>query len=109
MTLLKDVRGPWRIIQQGGTVLDVNVFNQDKEGFIDGTIKHGNNTVTIEDARVSQTQITFRAPWSSHSKGRYTGNFDLQGHIQGITFDELNTGVQATWATPDKLFGDVDF
>ncbi|NRQ34506.1 hypothetical protein HII36_22030 [Nonomuraea sp. NN258] len=105
MTLLKDVRGPWRIIQQGGTVLDVNVFNQDKGGFIDGTIRHGNNTVNIEDARVTQTQITFRAPWSPNSKGRYTGHFD----IQGITFDELHTGNQATWATPDKLFGDVEF
>ncbi|KAB8188996.1 hypothetical protein FH608_041690 [Nonomuraea phyllanthi] len=109
MTLLKDVRGPWRIIQQGGTVLDVNVFNQDKGGFIEGTIKHGNNTVNIEDARVTQTQITFRAPWSPNSKGRYTGHFDIQGHIQGITFDELNTGVQATWTTPGTPFGDVDF
>jgi hypothetical protein len=110
MALLKDIRGPWRINQHGGAVLHVNVFTLNKEGYFAGTIQYGNTTVNLEDTRVTQTQITFRAPWSGNSVGRYTGHFDIQGHIQGITFDEKNTGVQATWTTsaPDPGFGDVD-
>lgn len=78
---MKDVRGPWKISQQGGTELHVDIFHQEKDGTFAGTIRHGNNTVTVEDTRVTDHEITFRAPWKPTSHGRYTGRFDFQGRI----------------------------
>lgn len=106
----KDVRGTWKLKQSNNPLVTLTINEQDGDGtFAGGTNKaqFGNHSGPIEDARTTETEITFRVRWSNGPVGRYTGRFDFQGRLTGFTFDESNPAAQATWVAIDKLFGNM--
>ncbi|MBB4890762.1 hypothetical protein [Streptomyces netropsis] len=105
---VKDVRGDWTIQQSTGHVVQIHIDNQDD----DGTFASPQNTAdypgehgTIDDAKATDQEISFRVNWSGGARGRYVGRFDFQGRLTGNGFDEANPTVQCTWACTSKTFG----
>ncbi|MEU5047705.1 hypothetical protein [Streptomyces griseorubiginosus] len=104
--MVKDVRGTWRLKQSNGPLVTLNI-NEDPDGTFAGnsTAQFDGITGTIDDARATDSEITFRVPWSNGPVGRYTGRFDFQGRLTGITFAEGHPDQQATWVVDEKTFG----
>lgn len=102
----KDVRGTWHLQQSNGPMVTLHI-NEDPDGTFGGnsTAEFDGITGTIDDARATDDEITFRVPWSKGPVGRYVGRFDLQGRLTGITFAEGSPAEQATWVVEEKTFG----
>lgn len=99
----KDVRGNWDLTQSNGFILHLEVAGQDGDGTFNGKANvHGKAGFTdLTDTRATDDEITFLM-----GRGRYTGRFDFQGRLTGMTFDTANPNSQATWHA-NKLFGQM--
>ncbi|MFZ2529427.1 MAG: hypothetical protein WAX14_17525 [Rhodococcus sp. (in: high G+C Gram-positive bacteria)] len=99
--MAKDVRGDWDLHQSNGFTLHVEVADEDPDGSFTGKANvHGKAGFTpLTDTRATDDEFTFQM-----GPGRYTGRFDFQGRLTGITFDTAHPQSQATWFA-DKLFG----
>ncbi|OJF79723.1 hypothetical protein [Nocardia seriolae] len=97
----RDVRGNWDLHQGNGFTLHMEIADEDGEGSFDGRVNvHGKAGFTgLADTRATDDELTFQM-----GNGRYTGRFDFQGRLTGVTFDVAHPQSQATWWA-DKLFG----
>ncbi|MFE7941972.1 hypothetical protein ACFU46_32135 [Streptomyces griseoincarnatus] len=111
--MVKDVRGTWQLQQTNGPLVTMTIEHEDPH---DGSFSGGNNRASfdgisgpIEDARATDTEITFRVPWSNGPIGRYRGHFDFQGALTGVTFAEGHPDQQAQFVVDSsrKMFGSM--
>ncbi|MFB7216608.1 hypothetical protein [Streptomyces sp. NPDC056255] len=100
-----DVRGTWHLKQSNGALVRLDIM-EDPDGTFGGSrASYDGVTGTIDDARATDSEITFRVPWSNGPVGRYVGRFDFQGRLTGVTFAEGHPESQATWVVDEKTFG----
>jgi hypothetical protein len=93
----RNVGGQWQIIQAGGLVVDVNIIQQQGAADFTGSAATAGLNGT-GSGRVSGDFFIFTIDWNpGNSRGEYSGTFNLQGRITGITFDLSNPGVHALW------------
>jgi hypothetical protein len=103
-----DVRGTWSLRQSNGPTVTLKIDGEDPDGSFAGGSNQASfdgNSGPIQDAKATDTEITFKVPWSNGPVGRYTGHFDFQGRLTGVTFAEGHPEQQAQFVVDGKLFG----
>lgn len=100
--MARDVQGSWTAFQSNGFTITFNVF-QDGETLTGSATTAGlsSNDCT---GRVTDTDFLFKVPWSpGNSIGEYSGSFNLDGRIVGLTVDLNHAGTVAGWSS-QQLF-----
>jgi hypothetical protein len=99
----KDVTGEWTVVQSNGFQVKIHVEGQSGET-CEGKATLGGTRVDLVNAWATDSEFVFTVVWPGPFRGRYSGRFDLEGYLAGVTFDENNPLSQATWVCPDKRF-----
>ncbi len=104
-----DVRGQWRARQSNGFTVNFNL-EQDVNSNLSGRgpVTAGTMRGTVEGGKVEGNFFVVTVDWdpsgpSSGARGEYSGMFNPEGRITGITVDLNNPGSQAGWFS-DKQF-----
>lgn len=95
--MARNVQGSWEAFQSNGFTVTFNVFQK-----ADGTLTGSANTSGLSSekctGKVTDTDFLFTVPWTpGNSIGVYSGNFNLENRIVGITFDENHAQNIAGW------------
>ena len=83
----RDVTGrKWMVVQSNG-FSEVFVEGQSGETCEGKATKCGTR-VDLVNAWATDSEFVFTVVWPGPFKGRYSGRFDLEGYLAGVTFDE---------------------
>jgi hypothetical protein len=111
----RDVSGEWFIRQKGlnnpiylslvqlrdtltGTARYSNFQDTVEWGVIHGTQENVVSSTALHGT-VNDSAIVLEIAWTNGTKGRYSGSFQPDGRLSGITVDVNSPGSQATWVT----------
>lgn len=93
----RNVQGTWQAFQSNGFSITFTVF-QDGEKLTGSATTSG---LSSEDCkgRVTDTDFVFTVPWTpGNSVGEYSGNFNLEGRLVGLTVDLNHAQNVAGWS-----------
>jgi len=102
---LRNVSGNWSLHQSNGPTVTFTINPHGLAGssaLIDGVAKYSDDS-GIAKGSVTDGSFVYTVSWSKGPKGEYSGNFNNDGRLTGITFDLHNPGNQATWFS-NKVF-----
>jgi hypothetical protein len=92
-----DVKGEWKV-QQGPIRIVFNI-QQTGEKLI-GTAKYFRENGTMSgtlSGSTNENQFLVTVDWADGSDGVYSGTFNIEGRITGLTYNKNRPEVQATW------------
>jgi hypothetical protein len=93
-----NIKGRWEICQTNSFVVLFDIQSQRPNGTILGTASHSNNTVVGAGyGELLEDQFVFTVTWNNDTQGKYIGQFNAQGVLNGATFDVNNPQVYAGW------------
>jgi len=105
-----DVHGTWTIVQGNGFSVVVDISQRTEpplnlliDGPLSGTADSFNSAGTATaikrplNGEIIQDSVEFSVDWGNGTHGQYSGNFDPQGNLTGVTFDVAHPTSQATW------------
>jgi len=112
---IPDVSGSWNIDQGTHYVVAVQItqdggqisgsasysptgYAGPRGGFLDDTVSSMEAHGTVTD-----TDFSFVIDWNNGTRGQYSGTFQADGRLTGMTFDTEDLESQATWIS-DKTF-----
>ena len=100
MAANKDVHGTWLATQANHFIISFTVF-QKPDGTLTGSASTtGLSAVDNCTGMVSDTSFVFTVPWSpGDSVGEYSGTFNLEGRIVGLTVDKTHAQNIAAWVS----------
>jgi hypothetical protein len=101
MAIPRNVQGTWQAIQANNPVITFTIFQED-DGTLIGSASTAGLSATDGTCRgmVTDTSFVFTVPWTpGNSIGEYSGTFNLEDRIVGITVDKNHPNSIAVWAS----------
>jgi hypothetical protein len=97
--MARDVQGTWQAFQSNGFTVTFNVF-QDEKGVLTGSASTAGLSADKCTGRVTDTDFLFTVPWTpGDSIGEYSGTFNLENRILGLTVDQNHAQNIAGWSS----------
>ena len=95
--MARDINGQWKITQSNGFELMFDIVQEP-----DGTLRGSGQVVGGREANASGqlngNAFVYTIDWNNNGRGgQYSGTFNDEGRLSGVTFDLDNPGSQATW------------
>jgi hypothetical protein len=115
---IPDVSGSWKAIQGNGYEVDFEIEQNGGELTGSAWWADGATVIAFEglyrdeaatarsmEARgtVNEEEFVFNVSWDNGTRGLYTGRFQGDGRLTGLTVDQQHPESQATWIS-DKFF-----
>ncbi len=93
----RDINGQWSISQSTGHELVFDIV-QDSDGSLHGSGRVLGGREANGSGQLTGNAFLFTVDWNNNGRGgQYSGTFDGQGRLSGVTFDIDHPGSQATW------------
>jgi hypothetical protein len=93
----RDINGQWTITQSNGFEVMFDIV-QEPDGTLRGSGEIIGGKVANASGQLTGNAFVYTVDWNDNGKGgQYSGTFDAEGRLSGVTFDVDNPGSQATW------------
>lgn len=97
--VFRNVRGPWKARQANGFEVDFTIIQERDTGVLSGSASTKGLSSRSCTGLVTTDSFVFRVIWNERSTGEYSGTFNPEGRITGITVDLKSPGNAAAWSS----------
>ena len=95
--MARDINGQWRITQSNGFELMFYIV-QESDGRLHWSGQIIGGMEANGSGQLDGNAFVYTVDWNNNGRGgQYSGTFDAEGRLSGVTFDIDNPGSQATW------------